>query len=87
MKNSAAFSWKENGLQQQAYRFLIAEDHHLTGVFDSVKAAPFQFRFKSRATDIAVYVPDFAANDAPLASGLGAEQMRDPGIRRERRWT
>lgn len=57
-------------LQDHLYRLLIAEDHHLAGVFDRMKAPPVQFAHEAVAADVALYMFDLAPEHAPVARGL-----------------
>jgi len=57
-------------LQNYPYRLLIAEDHHLAGVLDRMKAPPVQFPHEAVAADVALYMFDLAPEHAPVARGL-----------------
>ena len=71
---------RQKSSDEAADRFLIAEDHELTGVFHDREPAPPHLGKEYIASDETIHVADFAADDAAFACGLRAEQMGEPSF-------
>jgi hypothetical protein len=67
-------------LSHDADRLLIAEDHHLTGVFNRAVATPVQLGHEGRSTDIAFDITQASADDLAVACGFGAKHIGEVGL-------